>query len=283
MDASLQAYDRVPKVLIADDDPGIVRFLSNRCAQMKFEVQTAANGLQALLMAAQSRPDVLIVDVNMPEVDGLSVCLRMLHPGKTPIEVVVMTATSNPETVERCDSFGAYYARKGPQLWDSVRSVLAQLFPDMAGETAAENAPVSPVKTWERARILVVDDDPDVGLFFSSRFRKCGVDTLLASDGVHGYRMACKEQPSVIISDYLMPNGDAHYLLRKLRGTAETGSIPVFVLSSRRLDETTKAILMREISGRPGAARIFKKSLDTHELFTAIQKYCAFENVPKDF
>ena len=50
---------------------------------------------------------------------------------------------------------------------------------------------------------------------------------------------------------------------------------------SDRLDETTTAILMREVCGRPGAARIFKKSLDTQELFTALQKYCAFEHVPK--
>ncbi len=58
---------RVPKILIADDDRGIARFLATRCAKMGFEVQTAANGLQALIMARQNHPDVLIVDINMPE------------------------------------------------------------------------------------------------------------------------------------------------------------------------------------------------------------------------
>jgi CheY-like chemotaxis protein len=109
----LEATNQAPKVLIADDDPGIVRFLTNRCAKLGFEVQTAANGLQALIMATQNRRDVLIIDINMPEVEGLSVCLRTLHPDKTPINVVVITASSNPETVERCESFGAFYARKG--------------------------------------------------------------------------------------------------------------------------------------------------------------------------
>jgi DNA-binding response OmpR family regulator len=50
----LEASNRVPKVLIADDDPGIVRFLANRCAKMGFEVQTPANGLQAMSATAAS-------------------------------------------------------------------------------------------------------------------------------------------------------------------------------------------------------------------------------------
>ena len=94
-----------------------------------------------------------------------------------------------------------------------------------------------PVKMWQRPRVLVVDDDPDVELFLSSRLGKCGVDTLFASDAVKGYRIACKEKPSVIISDYFMPNGDAHYLLCRLRGTPATKNIPVFVISGLRLNE----------------------------------------------
>ena len=45
MKEALQASNRVPTILIADDDPGITKFLEKRCAKMGFEVQTAANGL----------------------------------------------------------------------------------------------------------------------------------------------------------------------------------------------------------------------------------------------
>ena len=69
-------------MLIADDDPAIVKMLAARCAGMGFEVETATNGLQALIKANRSHPDIMIIDVNMPEADGLTVCARLLdRPG----------------------------------------------------------------------------------------------------------------------------------------------------------------------------------------------------------
>lgn len=268
---------RSPKVLIADDDPGIVRFLATRCAKMGFEVQTAANGLQALIMAGRNQPDVLIIDVNMPEVDGMSVSARLLRPDKWPLEVIVITASSYLETAGRCESFGAFHVRKGLGFWDGVRAALFEIFPDLAGGIV-EEGPFSPPRAglWERPRILVVDDDPGVGAFLSSRLSKYGVDTVLAHDGVQGYRCACREEPSIIIAHYETPNGDAHYLLQKLRSTAATESIPVVITSADRLDDATEARLKRDLSGRQGSVHFFSFPLDTKELFAVLQKHCAF-------
>ena len=273
----LEAGQKTPKMLIADDDPAVVRLLADRCAKMGFKVETATNGIQALIMIRRSQPDVLIVDVNMPEVDGLSVCTRLLSPGSKPIEVVVVTGSADPETAERCESMGMFYGRKGPEFWNSLSSALTEIFPDMADRIKGPETQSTIAGVRTRPCVLVVDDDPDIERFLSSRLGKCGVDTLYASDGVQGYRMARKEEPSVIISDYFMPNGDAHYLLCRLRGTPATEHIPVFVMSGQRLDELTEQSLKREISGRPGAARIFRKAFDTKELFEALQKICGFE------
>lgn len=69
-----------PKMLIADDDPTVVRALADRCTRMGFDVETATNGMQAMLKASRSKPDILLVDVSMPEVDGFSVCAHLLDP-----------------------------------------------------------------------------------------------------------------------------------------------------------------------------------------------------------
>ncbi len=110
-----------PKMLIADDDPAIVRLLADRCMKMGFKVETAANGMQLLIKARRSQPDIMIVDVNMPEMDGLSVCTRLLDPGSKPVEVVVVTGGSDPETAERCESLGLFYGRKGPEFWKASK------------------------------------------------------------------------------------------------------------------------------------------------------------------
>jgi DNA-binding response OmpR family regulator len=131
-----------------------------------------------------------------------------------------------------------------------------------------------------RPRVLLVDDDLDVERFLFSRLQKCGVEVLYACDAMQGFRMACRDEPTVIVADYFMPNGDAQYLLTRLRTTLATENLPVIVLSGRHLSAVTVQALTREICGHPGAARILKKSADTTELFAALQKFCGFERAP---
>ena len=272
-----ETRDKVPKMLIADDDPAIVRLLADRCIKMGFKVETASNGMQLLIKARRSQPDIMIVDVNMPELDGLSVCSRLLDPGSKPVEVVVVTGSSDLETAERCESLGMFYGRKGPEFWKNIEAALIEIYPNMAGQIGEQEMQTTGAEVHERPRVLVVDDDPAIHEFLASRLGKFGIDTLYASDALHGYRLACKANPSVIIADNYMPDGDAQYLLHRLRSTPATENIPVFVISGRPLDEVAEQTLRREIGGRPGAAHVFKKTFDTEKLFSALKKFCAFE------
>jgi CheY-like chemotaxis protein len=125
MTSPVQTGKRSPKVLIADDDPGILRFLAKRCTKMGFEVQTVANGLQALIIVHRNHPDVLIMDINMPEADGLSVCSQLKQSEKkySP-DLIVITANPDPEMFRQCESLGACHVRKGIDLWNGVRAAL---------------------------------------------------------------------------------------------------------------------------------------------------------------
>jgi len=73
-----------------------------------------------------------------------------------------------------------------------------------------------------------------------------------AQDAPHGLRMACRDEPAVIVTDYFMPNGDALYFLTRLRTVEATANIPVIVLSGRQLNETVVRELKRTIRGRQG-------------------------------
>ena len=88
--------------------------------------------------------------------------------------------------------------------------------------------------------------------------------------------MARREEPTVIVADYCMPNGNAEYLLTRLRSVPETSSIPVIVQSGRRLNDSIKHRLRQDIGGQPGAARILQKSSEAHELFETLQRLCGF-------
>jgi CheY-like chemotaxis protein len=272
----LRSSQEAPRMLIADDDPSIVRLLSDHCTRMGFNVDTATNGIQALLKASRIKPDIIIMDVNMPEVDGLSACGHLLGPDRAPVNVIVITGSRDPETLERCEGFGAYYARKGPNFWSDLEAALAEIHPRMAEKIRKGRLPdAPPVRT--RPRVLLVDDDNDVNLLLASRLGKCGIDVTYASDAPQGLRAACRDEPAVIVTDYFMPNGDALYLLTRLRTVDTTANIPVIVLSGRQLNDTVEQELRRSIRGRPGAAHILQKSGDPSVLFDTLQKFCGFE------
>jgi CheY-like chemotaxis protein len=272
----LKTKKLAPKILIADDDPCVLRAVADRCTRMGFDVETATSGLQALIKASQHQPDVLVIDVHMPEVDGLSVLAYLRDIAKKSLHVMVVTGNPGQEIAERCEGFEASCIHKGPNFWNEFEARLVEIFPKGAAAIKQAGMLSAKLEVKERPRVLLVDDDISVKKFFFRRFQKLGAELLYAADGNRGFWMARREEPTVIVADYCMPNGNAEYLLIRLRSVPETMSIPVIVQSGRRLNSSIKQRLRQEISGQPGAARILQKSFDCRELFDTLQRLCGF-------
>ncbi len=65
------------KILVVDDEEDILDFLSYNLKKEGFEVQTASNGSDALEIALKTQPDLIILDIMMPQLDGIEVCRRL--------------------------------------------------------------------------------------------------------------------------------------------------------------------------------------------------------------
>ena len=268
------AAGRQPRVLVVDDDPDALTFISDRCRRMGLAVHTTTSGFHALAMMQKHRPDALIVDVHMPELDGISLCARKLDPDQIGIDVIVISGYEELETAERCGKFGATYVRKGPELWPAVQSALHAIFPGMTVERRDGSRSAAP-DVRERPLILVIDDDPDVGKFLATRLRRCGFDVLFTTDGKRGFDLAIREKPSVILSDYFMPVANINFLLWRLRSTPSVADTPVFAMTARKLDERIAERLMKGHLGQRGVERIFHKPLDIAQLLSALKDHCA--------
>jgi phosphate regulon transcriptional regulator PhoB len=87
-------------VLIADDEKDIVDLVDYNLTREGFHVLAAANGLESLKMIKKSRPDLVILDWMMPEMDGLEVCRRLRQdPDTSRIPVIMLTART--ETLDK--------------------------------------------------------------------------------------------------------------------------------------------------------------------------------------
>ena len=84
-----------PRVLIADDNTANVRILKMRLAADGYDIVTAADGEEALAVAHESAPDLILLDIMMPKIDGIEVCRRLKKeqgPAFTPIILVTAMA-----------------------------------------------------------------------------------------------------------------------------------------------------------------------------------------------
>ncbi|GHB71108.1 DNA-binding response regulator [Streptomyces cirratus] len=99
------------RVLVVDDEPQIVRALVINLKARKYEVDAAADGAQALELAAARHPDVVVLDLGLPDMDGVEV-IRGLR-GWTRVPILVLSARhSSDEKVEALDAGADDYVTK---------------------------------------------------------------------------------------------------------------------------------------------------------------------------
>ncbi len=86
-----------PRILVVDDEQAVLDLLVYNLSKAHYEVLTADNGRQALDLARQVEPDLILLDLMLPEVDGLDVCRELRQTSKVPIIMI----TARGEEVDR--------------------------------------------------------------------------------------------------------------------------------------------------------------------------------------
>lgn len=96
------------KILIVDDEPNIVISLEFLINQAGYEYQTAHNGQDALRQVAEFQPDLILLDVMMPKINGFEVCRRVReNPDWQDIKIVMLTAKGREVEVTKGLALGA--------------------------------------------------------------------------------------------------------------------------------------------------------------------------------
>lgn len=105
---SMQSDNAPKRLLVVEDDPTVLELISTRLWLAGYEVFQARDGAQALTMLGDLRPAGVILDVNMPTLDGFGV---LAHMKKTPhlrtVPTMVLTARNASDDVKRALSLGA--------------------------------------------------------------------------------------------------------------------------------------------------------------------------------
>jgi CheY-like chemotaxis protein len=102
------------RVLIVDDDTEMSEVLGIRLGRLGFDTSIAANGALGLTLARTDKPNIILLDVGLPDMDGFDVCEQLVDDDRTgEIPVIIVSGTDRTDVIRRARAAGCvYYIRK---------------------------------------------------------------------------------------------------------------------------------------------------------------------------
>lgn len=193
----------------------------------------AEDGAACLELLKKQIPDVLVLDLMMPELDGFAVLERIRNNLETrDLPVIVVTAKDLTEE-DRNKLTGNVFSVLEKSTKASA-TLLAEIKRILVG---LENLPISAgAKTLAVApRILVVDDNESVIIQVKTALESAGYAVDVSRGGQAAFDFVSHTIPDGIILDLMMPEIDGFGVLEKIRGSKATSNIPVLILTAKDL------------------------------------------------
>jgi DNA-binding NtrC family response regulator len=119
--------DKLKRILVVDDEENTRIALTRLLSREGYDVQTAANGLEALNTLRRSSADLIITDLNMPEMNGLAF-LRELNREYPTSNVIMITAFGEVESYLEALNLGAFEYLNKPLRLEELRKVMGKMF-----------------------------------------------------------------------------------------------------------------------------------------------------------
>jgi DNA-binding response OmpR family regulator len=123
---------RPKKIMVADDDRNVLYLITELLSRQNYSIEPAVDGEQALIKAREFNPDLIVLDVMMPLIDGIEVCRRVKsNPQTSHIKVIMLTAKTSGRDKEAGLAAGADHYMTKPfkitELTGKIDELLGEL------------------------------------------------------------------------------------------------------------------------------------------------------------
>jgi PAS domain S-box-containing protein len=266
------------RILVVDDVPQGRAMLLDALGALGFEMADAGNGEEALGVVARFRPDLVVMDLVMPVMDGFEATRRLrLLPEGAKLPVIAASADARAQTQARCRAVGANaFISKPVELKALLNAIAAAL--DL---TWLREEPAAPIDRGRRhatrsarpeealadhwpslrgARVLLVEDNPINQEIALEVLGRAGIVVSVACDGQAALEMLRRERFDCVLMDCQMPVMDGYAATRALRQQAQWRDVPVIAMTANAMvghrdkvlaagmnDQITKPIRLEEM------------------------------------
>jgi PAS domain S-box-containing protein len=236
-------------VLVVDDDRFTTYIIKGMLVGAGYRVFVAHDSDGALTIARDKKPDVITVDLRMPNVDGLALVEILKHDPdtrKTPVVVLSISDERDRASAAGADAYLSKPVEASP-LIEAIGRLLAE-------------------RGRDRQKILLIDDDRGIRMICRDVLEGHGFLVRESEDAERALAEARRFKPDLVLVDVMMPGMDGFQLAQRLRGDRETSLTPIIFLSAR--GQTADKVRAFKL----GAEDYLVKPFDSAELVARVEK-----------
>jgi DNA-binding response OmpR family regulator len=277
-----------PKILSVDDSKTVQMALARLFGPFECELCEARNGADGLAVAAREKPDLIILDSNMPVMDGVKMLQRLRGNAelkRTP--VIMLTSESGSENIATVARLGVRDYVNKPFKDDVLLAKVARVIPLVARAVTEEhrgtskrrstsqaeraNGLAASAATLQQASVLVVDDSRTMRLSMVGALKDLGFYNIKeAKNGRQALELARSESFDLMLLDMEMPEMNGMEVLLALKNEPKLSGLPVIVISAA--DQVETAVKCIEAGAEDYLPKPFNPTLLLARATSSIEK-----------
>ncbi|WP_192813357.1 response regulator [Gallaecimonas xiamenensis] len=262
------------QALVVDDNETQLTVLEGLMSAYGFSVRSALGGEQALEMCRQAMPELLVVDWQMPGMDGLALAQAVQQLPEQPKALLMVSAFSNDKLVKEALALGIREVLLKPVSPSTLLDAVCEALGASSGRLPVRRAPDGQGLRYPALagkKVLLVDDNDLNREVAQSFLVKAGVQVLLAKDGQDALDKLAGRGADLVLMDCQMPIMDGFEATRRLRQQPQWQDLPVIAMTANVMEGDKERCLAAGMNDH------IAKPLDVPLMFEVIARWLGVE------
>jgi hypothetical protein len=212
-----------PLVLVCDDDASVRTVVQTMLEQQGYRAMTVTSGQEAVEQAMRLHPDVILLNLMMPEMDGWeTLAVLKEQPQTQEIPIVIFSGLLPDDRAAPPSSVSDWIVKPPDErsLFQALERALA--------------------KQKQQVKVLIVEDDLDLAQVLMAMFDRHGVQTFHAQTGREAIQLSQRIMPNLLVLDLILPEWDGFAVVDWLRHHNRLCQVPLVVYTAKDLDSSNR-------------------------------------------